>query len=92
MTVASTRSARHPRTTAATRGGHVNAARAPASRPAKPRGATPDIVRILRERIAAQEIPPGSKLRENDLALAFGVPRTRVRDALSVLAQRGLVD
>ena len=35
---------------------------------------------------------PGSKLRENELALEFGVPRTRVREALSVLEQRGLVE
>ncbi len=54
--------------------------------------APPDITRVLRERIATQEIPPGSKLRENELALEFGVPRTRVREALSVLEQRGLVE
>jgi DNA-binding GntR family transcriptional regulator len=52
----------------------------------------PDITRVLRERIATQEIPPGSKLRENELALEFGVPRTRVRETLSVLEQRGLVE
>ncbi len=52
----------------------------------------PDMTRILRDRIATQEIPPGSKLRENELALEFGVPRTRVREALSVLEQRGLVE
>jgi len=56
------------------------------------RTAPPDITRVLRERIATQEIPPGSKLRENELALEFGVPRTRVREALSVLEQRGLVE
>lgn len=60
-----------------------------AARPKK--AAPPDITRVLRERIATQEIPPGSKLRENELALEFGVPRTRVREALSVLEQRGLV-
>lgn len=56
------------------------------------KAAPPDITRVLRERIATQEIPPGSKLRENELALEFGVPRTRVREALSVLEQRGLVE
>ena len=56
------------------------------------RAARPDITRVLRERIATQEIPPGSKLRENELALEFGVTRTRVREALSVLEQRGLVE
>jgi len=71
----------------------------PISRKAKPvapprrrRAAAPDITGVLRERIATQELPPGSKLRENELALEFGVPRTRVRDALSVLEQRGLVE
>jgi len=58
----------------------------------KRRGAAPDLSGVLRERIATQELPPGSKLRENELALEFGVPRTRVREALSVLAQRGLVE
>lgn len=56
------------------------------------RSPAPDLTRILRERIATQELPPGSKLRENELALEFGVPRTRVREALSVLEQRGLVE
>lgn len=51
-----------------------------------------DITLILRQRIATQEIPPGSKLRESELALEFGVPRARVREALSVLEQRGLVE
>jgi DNA-binding GntR family transcriptional regulator len=64
----------------------------PAARPRRRRAPAPDITGVLRERIATQELPPGSKLRENELALEFGVPRTRVRDALSVLEQRGLVE
>jgi DNA-binding GntR family transcriptional regulator len=72
----------------------VPAARRPRAasrgRPRKP--PAPDITRVLRERIATQEIPPGSKLGESELALEFGVPRTRVREALSVLEQRGLVE
>jgi DNA-binding GntR family transcriptional regulator len=51
-----------------------------------------DVTLVLRQRIATQEIPPGSKLRENELALEFGVARARVREALSVLEQRGLVE
>lgn len=71
----------------------VPPARKPRSGGARARkAAPPDITRVLRERIATQEIPPGSKLRENELALDFGVPRTRVREALSVLEQRGLVE
>lgn len=55
-------------------------------------GAKPDISLELRRRIAAHDLPPGSKLSESELALEFGVPRTRVRDALAVLEQRGLVE
>lgn len=51
-----------------------------------------DLAAVLRERIASHELPPGSKLAETDLAQEFGVPRTRVREALAVLAQRGLVE
>lgn len=50
------------------------------------------ILDIVRGRIARQDIPPGAKLRESDLAEEFGVPRTRVRDALNALEQRGLVE
>lgn len=43
-------------------------------------------------RIAQQKVAPGSKLRETDLAAEFGVSRTRVREALGRLEQRGLVE
>jgi DNA-binding GntR family transcriptional regulator len=49
-------------------------------------------VAALRGRIARQDIPPGAKLREADLAAEFGVARTRIRDALAALQQRGLVE
>jgi DNA-binding GntR family transcriptional regulator len=52
----------------------------------------PDVLQVLRERIVRQEIAPGSKLRENDLAQEFGVPRTRIREAFSVLEQRELIE
>lgn len=70
---------------------------APKSRPAAGRtrrspASVAQIVAALRARIAAQDIPPGAKLRESDLAEEFGVPRTRVRDALAALEQRGLVE
>lgn len=50
------------------------------------------IVDILRERIARQEIRPGDRLREQELASGFGVPRTRIRDAFAVLEGRGLIE
>lgn len=46
----------------------------------------------LRDRIVRHEIPPGSKLREQDLADEYGVPRSKVRDALAELQQRGLIE
>ena len=51
-----------------------------------------DIYEVLRSRIAEQKIAPGAKLRETELAEGFGVPRTRVRDAIAALEQRGLVE
>lgn len=50
------------------------------------------IFEVLRKRIGQQQIPPGAKLRETDLAEEFGVSRARVRDALAALEQRGLVE
>ncbi len=55
--------------------------------------ATPEeILETLRRRIAGQEIPPGAKLREQDLSAEFGVPRTRIRDVFSALESRGLIE
>lgn len=49
------------------------------------------LLRVLRERIARREYPPGAKLLENDLAREFGVSRARVREAFGALEQRGLI-
>jgi DNA-binding GntR family transcriptional regulator len=51
-----------------------------------------DLQKILRERIARQEIAPGAKLGENELAKEFGVPRANVRETLIALEQRGLIE
>ncbi len=51
-----------------------------------------EILETLRRRIAGQEIPPGAKLREQDLAEEFGVPRTRIRDVFGSLESRGLIE
>lgn len=51
-----------------------------------------DIFQVLRERIANQELPPGSKLKEQDLAAEFGVSRSRVREVCNILEQRGLIE
>lgn len=57
-----------------------------------PAHSVPRIVEVLRGRIASQDIPPGAKLGETELAEEFGVPRTRIRDALNALEQRRLVE
>lgn len=51
-----------------------------------------EMVDVLRDRIASQLVPPGSKLLEQDLAEEFNAPRTVVREALSALEQRGLIE
>lgn len=53
---------------------------------------TIDVLHVLSNRIAAQELAPGSKLRENDLALELQVSRARIRDAFATLEQRGLIE
>jgi len=43
-------------------------------------------------RICFLDYPPGSQLREADLALEFGVSRTPVRDAISRIKHLGLIE
>ena len=47
---------------------------------------------MLRAEIAAGRLPPGSALRQDELALRFGVSRIPVREALRALQAEGLVD
>lgn len=47
---------------------------------------------LLREKILAGELAPGSRLLEVYLAEELGISRTPVRDALSRLAEEGLLD
>ena len=51
-----------------------------------------DLLDRLRQRIARQEVPPGAKLREHELASEFGVPRTRIREVFGALESRGLIE
>jgi DNA-binding GntR family transcriptional regulator len=53
---------------------------------------SPNLEEVLRQRISQGEIAPGTKLREIALAGEFGVNRARVRQALSSLEQRGLIE
>ena len=52
----------------------------------------PDLLQVLRERIARSELPPGAKLNEYELSREFDVPRTRIREVLGALEQRGLIE
>ena len=67
-------------------------ARIPARKSARRANGASEIFEALRARIAQQHIAPGAKLRETELAEEFKVPRTRVREAINALQQRGLVE
>lgn len=47
---------------------------------------------LLREQVLAGELAPGSRLLEVNLAEELGISRTPVRDALSRLAEEGLLE
>jgi DNA-binding GntR family transcriptional regulator len=50
-----------------------------------------EVAERLREQIFSHELAPGSWLDEQNLALAFGISRTPMREAIKVLASEGLV-
>lgn len=58
----------------------------------RPRADANDVFGVLRERIASHALPPGSRLREQDLASEFGVSRARIREVFGALEQRGLIE
>lgn len=47
---------------------------------------------VLRKRIRDLELAPGAPLRKEELAVAFGVSRAPVSEALARLSEEGLVD
>lgn len=49
------------------------------------------VVDALREGIASNDLPPGTKLREVELSQSLGVSRQSIRDAFTVLEVKGLV-
>ncbi len=53
---------------------------------------TPQITRILRERIIQGDLKPGDQISESELARGFGVSRQPVREAFIKLADQGLVE
>lgn len=51
----------------------------------------PVVLDILRSRITRHEIPPGTKLLEEDLSAELKVSRARIRDVFAILQHRGLI-
>ena len=64
----------------------------PADRPLlTPRALYQDVAERLRQQIFSRELEPGAWIDEQKLALAYGISRTPLREALKVLAAEGLV-
>jgi len=51
-----------------------------------------DVYDALRRALLAGEFTPGEQLRENDIAAQLGVSKTPIREALSSLRARGLLE
>ncbi|MFM2075539.1 MAG: hypothetical protein RJB34_1844 [Pseudomonadota bacterium] len=56
-----------------------------------PRALYEEVAELLRQRIFARELEPGSWIDEMRLAEEYGISRTPMREALKVLAAEGLV-
>ncbi len=59
--------------------------------PLSPRALYQDVAERLRQQIFARELEPGCWIDEQKIALAYGISRTPLREALKVLAAEGLV-
>ncbi len=51
-----------------------------------------EVLEALRRRIVDHELPPGTRLREQDLAGEYKVSRARIRDTFGILEERGLIE
>jgi DNA-binding GntR family transcriptional regulator len=56
-----------------------------------PRALYEEVAELIRQRIFSRELEPGSWIDELQIAKAYGISRTPVREALKVLAAEGLV-
>lgn len=52
---------------------------------------TSEVAALLRERILAGDVPPGTRLQQIPLSEELGVSRTPLREALALLATQGLL-
>jgi len=66
--------------------------KAPPLRLDRSRQAAPQVFDVLRGRIVGLELVPGTVLSRTELAEAFGLSQTPIRDALLRLGEEGLVD
>ncbi len=66
---------------------------APTERRKRGDGASVEAVMdVLRARISRHDLQPGQRIQEIQVAEEFGVSRSRVRDVLAMLEQRGLIE
>src|SRR5215467_13991623 len=56
------------------------------------RSKTDRVYNLLRRRIRELSLPPGAPLRKEEIALELGVSRAPVSEAISRLADEGLID
>src|SRR6516162_7205711 len=56
------------------------------------RNASAAATELIREAILDGRLPPGQRLKEEELARELGISRTPVREALLILQAEGLVD
>ncbi|NIH82247.1 GntR family transcriptional regulator [Amycolatopsis viridis] len=56
------------------------------------RVASQRIAEVLRERILAGQLPPGTRIKQDELAEELSASRIPVREALRILESRGLVE
>ncbi|OBI99741.1 hypothetical protein A5625_03480 [Mycobacterium sp. 1465703.0] len=54
--------------------------------------AADQVAKALRKRLLSGELPPGTRLSQQQIATEYGVSRMPARDALQTLASEGLVD
>ena len=56
-----------------------------------PRALYEEVAELIRQRIFSRELEPGSWIDERQIAKAYGISRTPLREALKVLAAEGLI-
>ncbi|MES2536054.1 MAG: GntR family transcriptional regulator [Pseudomonadota bacterium] len=56
-----------------------------------PATVTDNVIKDLREKISSQALLPGTRIPEEELAQAYGIPRAKAREVLATLEDRALV-